>query len=130
MAHPVVHVEIRSHDPDATRAYLADLFGWKVASEGAFPGYTFIDTGVDGMPHTAISPRQAAEDEVLFFVGVEDVAATLTRAEELGGTIIQPAQNVPAPRNLGERTQTSRTVAGAETSDVVHSVPLQAPPKD
>jgi hypothetical protein len=43
----------------------------------------------------AISPRQGAEDEVLFFVQVEDVAATLSRAEELGGTIVQPAQNVP-----------------------------------
>jgi predicted enzyme related to lactoylglutathione lyase len=43
----------------------------------------------------AISPRQGAEDEVLFFVLVEDVAATLSRAEELGGTIVQPTQNVP-----------------------------------
>jgi uncharacterized protein len=95
MAHPVVHAEIRSADPDATRQFFADLFGWKVASEGAFPGYTFIDTGAEGGPYVAISPRQGAEDEVLFFVAVEDVAATLTRVEQLGGTIIQPAQNVP-----------------------------------
>ena len=32
---------------------------------------------------------------MLFFVGVEDVAATLARAEELGGSIVQPAQTVP-----------------------------------
>jgi predicted enzyme related to lactoylglutathione lyase len=95
MAHPVIHAEIRSADPDATRKFFGDLFGWKVASEGAFPGYTFIDTGVEGGTYVAISPRQAADDEVLFFVGVEDVAATLTRAEELGGTTIQPAQQVP-----------------------------------
>jgi predicted enzyme related to lactoylglutathione lyase len=95
MSHPVVHVEIRSQDPDATRAFLGDLFGWKVAAEGDYPGYTFIDTGAEGPPHTAISPRQATEDEVLFFVGVEDVAATLSRAQELGGTVIQPAQHVP-----------------------------------
>ena len=69
MAHPVIHAEIRSADPDATRAFFADLFGWKVASEGAFPGYTFIDTGVEGSPYVAISPRQSSEDEVLFFVG-------------------------------------------------------------
>jgi predicted enzyme related to lactoylglutathione lyase len=81
MAHPVVHAEIRSADPDATRQFFADLFGWKVASEGGFPG--------------AISPRQGAEDEVLFFVAVEDVAATLAKAEGLGGSIVQPVQNVP-----------------------------------
>jgi predicted enzyme related to lactoylglutathione lyase len=95
MSHPVVHVEIRSENPDATRKFFGDLFGWKVASEGAFPGYTFIDTGGEGLPYTAISPRQSAADEVLFFVGVEDVAATLKKAEELGGTIVQPTQTVP-----------------------------------
>ena len=95
MAHPVIHTEIRSEDPDATRRFFAELFGWKVASAGAFPGYTFIDTGVDGGPYVAISPRQGDDDEVLFFVGVDDVAAALRRAEELGGTIIQPAQHVP-----------------------------------
>jgi predicted enzyme related to lactoylglutathione lyase len=95
MPHPVIHAEIRSEDPDATRQFLADLFGWKVASEGGFPGYTFIDTGTEDGPAVAISPRQGPDDEVLFFVAVDDVAATLSRAEELGGTITQPAQEVP-----------------------------------
>ena len=57
MPHPVIHAEIRSEDPDATRQFYADLFGWTVASEGAFPGYTFIDTGVEGGTYVAISPR-------------------------------------------------------------------------
>jgi hypothetical protein len=95
MPHPVIHAEIRSADPDATRAFMAELFDWKVASEGGFPGYTFMDTGAEGGTHVAISPRQGAEDEVLFFVAVEDVAATLAKAEEIGGAIIQPAQYVP-----------------------------------
>jgi uncharacterized protein len=95
MPHPIIHAEIRSQDPDATRQFFADLFGWKVASEGEFPGYTFIDTGVEGGPATAIGPRQADDDEVLFFVGVEDVAATLKKAEELGGKITQPAVELP-----------------------------------
>jgi predicted enzyme related to lactoylglutathione lyase len=95
MPHPVIHTEIRSEDPDATRTFFAELFGWKVAAEGEFPGYTFIDTGVEGGPAVAISPRQGADDEVLFFVGVEDVAGTLRKAEELGGKVTQPAQQVP-----------------------------------
>src|ERR1700738_2623072 len=98
MPHPVIHAEIRSADPDATRQFFADLFGWKVAAEGALPGYTFIDTGVEGGTFVAISPRQGTEDEVLFFVGVEDVADTLRKAEDLGGTIIQPEQKVPGTR--------------------------------
>ena len=48
MPHPVIHAEVRSEDPDATREFFAQLFDWKVASEGGFPGYTFMDTGVPG----------------------------------------------------------------------------------
>ncbi len=94
MAHPVIHAEIRSADPEATRAFFAELFGWTY-SEGALPGYSFADIGVPGAIPTAISPLQGDRDEVLFFVGVEDVEVTLRRAVELGGTIVQPMQVVP-----------------------------------
>jgi len=94
MAHPVIHAEIRSADPDATRDFFGRLFGWSY-SDGAYPGYTFVDTGVDGALPTAISPLQGDEDAVLFFVGVQDVAKTLAQAERLGGRIVQPPQTVP-----------------------------------
>jgi len=94
VAHPVVHAEIRSGDPDATRAFFSELFGWTY-SDGAYPGYTFVDTGVEGALPTAISPQQGGGDAVLFFVGVDDVEATLARAEALGGRTVQPAQSVP-----------------------------------
>ena len=94
MAHPVIHAEIRSGDPDATRTFFAELFGWTY-SDGAFPGYSFVDTGVEGAIPTAIGPLQGGDDSALFFVGVEDVEATLKRAEELGGRTVQPVQHVP-----------------------------------
>jgi predicted enzyme related to lactoylglutathione lyase len=94
MPHPIVHAEIRSSDPDATREFFAKLFGWSY-SDGAYPGYTFVASGAEGGPATAISPLQAETDQVLFFVGVEDVAAVLSQAEALGGSVVQPAQQVP-----------------------------------
>jgi predicted enzyme related to lactoylglutathione lyase len=94
MPHPVIHSEIRSTDPDATREFFGQLFGWQY-TEGAFPGYTFVDTGADAALPTAIGPLQGGDDSVLFFIGVEDVAGTLERAEALGGRIVQPAQEVP-----------------------------------
>jgi uncharacterized protein len=94
MPHPVVHAEIRSNDPDGTREFLAKLFGWGY-SDGAYPGYMFVASGAEGGPPMAISPLQGAGDQVLFFVGVEDVAAALSKAEALGGSIVQPAQEVP-----------------------------------
>jgi uncharacterized protein len=94
MPHPVVHAEIRSSDPDATRAFCTELFGWTYA-EGAFPGYTFADVGVEGALPTAIGPVQGAQDTVLFFVSVDDVAATLRQAQGLGATVVQDATEVP-----------------------------------
>jgi uncharacterized protein len=94
MGHPVIHAEIRSADPDATRAFFSGLFGWTY-SDGAYPGYTFVDTGVEGALPTAISPLQGDADAVLFFIGVDDVEATLEQAEGLGGRIVQPMQTVP-----------------------------------
>jgi len=42
-----------------------------------------------------IGPLQGGSEAVLFFVGVDDVEATLKRAEELGGRTVQPATSVP-----------------------------------
>jgi predicted enzyme related to lactoylglutathione lyase len=94
MPHPVVHFEIRSKDPDATRAFFADLFGWEY-SQGGLPGYTYVNTGAEGAIPGGIGPVQGGDDTVVFFVGVDDVEATLTRANELGGTTVQSATSVP-----------------------------------
>jgi uncharacterized protein len=95
MPHPIVHAEIRSSDPDATRAFFGQLFGWTYPQEGAFPGYTFVDTGDPNALYTAISPLQGDSDLVTFFVGVDDIKATLNRAVELGGRVVQDTVSVP-----------------------------------
>jgi predicted enzyme related to lactoylglutathione lyase len=94
MPHPVVHFEIRSQDPDETRAFFGDLFGWQY-SDGGIPGYTYVDTGAEGAIPGGIGPVQGGSDAVVFFVGVDDVESTLKRAEELGGRTVQPATKVP-----------------------------------
>ena len=95
MPHPIVHAEIRSADPDATRAFFGDLFGWTYPQEGAFPGYTFVDTGVPDALYTAISPLQGDSDLVTFFVGVDDIAGALEQAVKLGGRVVQDTVEVP-----------------------------------
>lgn len=94
MANSVVHFEIRSPDPDATRAFFGQLFGWAFPG-GGIPGYTYVDTGTEGAVPGGISPLQGGDPLVTFFVGVDDVAATLEAAVAHGGKIIQPATSVP-----------------------------------
>jgi predicted enzyme related to lactoylglutathione lyase len=94
MGNPVVHFEIRANDPDAARAFYGELFGWEYPA-GGIPGYTYVETGVPGAIPGGIGPTQGGTDMVTFFVGVEDVAATLQAAERLGATIVQPVTQVP-----------------------------------
>ena len=94
MSHPIVHAEIRSADPDATRAFFGQLFGWTY-NPGAVPGYTFVETGVPGALYTAISPLQGDDDLVTFFVGVEDVAGAIADTTRLGGRVVQEPVTVP-----------------------------------
>ena len=96
--HPVVHAEIRSRDPDATRSFFGVLFGWTYPSEGAYPGYTFVDTGVPDALYTAISPLQGDSDLVTFFIGVDDMAASIDKATSLGGKVVQEPVDVPGVR--------------------------------
>jgi hypothetical protein len=94
MANPVVHFEIRSADPDATRAFYGTLFGWTFP-DGGIPGYSYVETKVEGAIPGGISPLQDGGPLVTFFVGVEDVAATLEAAVAQGGRIVQAATTVP-----------------------------------
>lgn len=95
MGNPVIHAEIRSADPDATRAFFGELFGWTYPTEGAFPGYTFVETGVPNALFTAISPLQGDSDLVTFFVGVEDMDKAIDDATRLGGKVVQDPVSVP-----------------------------------
>ena len=95
MSHPIVHAEIRSSDPDATRKFFGDLFGWTYPTEGAYPGYTFVDTGVPDALYTAISPLQGDSDLVTFFIGVDDMAGAIEKATGLGAKVVQEPVTVP-----------------------------------
>ena len=94
MPNPIVHAEIRSTDPDATRSFYGGLFAWTFP-EGAIPGYTYVDSGVPNALPAGISPVQGGSPLVTFFVGVDDIDATVADAQRLGGTVVQPVMRVP-----------------------------------
>jgi predicted enzyme related to lactoylglutathione lyase len=94
MPAPIVHFELRSDNPDATRTFFGDLFGWSYG-DGGLPGYTYVETGVEGSIPGGIGPVQGGEPMTVFFVGVANVEESLREAEKLGGSIVQPATSVP-----------------------------------
>lgn len=94
MGFPVVHFEIIGTDPDKLRAFYAELFGWTFDTSGtvapsvsAAGRYGFIEPAEDA-PAAAggVGGGPGYRPQVVFYVGVPDVAATLARAESLGAT--------------------------------------------
>lgn len=95
---PVAWFEIGTDDPAGARSFYGDLFGWTFTTEGP---YSVITTG-PGHPlqggiqdTTAPLPPATPRTYAVACVQVDDVAATCTRAEELGGKVVVPATTVP-----------------------------------
>ena len=80
----IAHFDIIGDDVEALGGFYGDLFGWRVTSRGL--GYAQLDT--DRL-RGAIS--EGPEPSLTIGVTVSDLAATLARAEQLGGSVAMPA---------------------------------------
>ncbi len=95
MPHPIVHAEIRSADPEATRSSSETCSAGLTRTRALFPATISSTRAVPGALYTAISPLQDGGDLVTFFVAVDDVDDAVNRARELGGRVVQETQHVP-----------------------------------
>jgi predicted enzyme related to lactoylglutathione lyase len=97
MGRPIVHFEILGADGERLAAFYRALFDWTVAPVEEGGGYAMVDTGAEpGPPTGGIGGFPGAPSHVTFYVGVEDVAATLARARDLGATVVmEPRQAAP-----------------------------------
>jgi hypothetical protein len=95
MGLPVVHFEIIGTSPDTLRDYYGGLFQWEfntgdaISEKVSQPGmYHFVDgakTGAGNGINGGVGGGDSFEPGVLFYVGVPDVEAALSKAESLGG---------------------------------------------
>lgn len=101
MGQPVAMFEIVSDDHEALGRFYAELFGWSVNADPAWGPYALIDTqsggeAIGGGIGKAGSPE---EKGVKVYVRVDDLGASLERAEQLGGTrLVEPT---PLPEGYG-----------------------------
>ena len=96
MADPVVHFEIIGRDPEALRSFYRRVFGWEADTDSPVAAavsdageYGFIaapESGA-GIPG-GIGGGPSHRPQVLFYVGVDDVAAALGRVREAGGAAV------------------------------------------
>lgn len=96
MGQPVVQWQILARNPDALTTFYGKLFGWRVNADNAM-GYRTVDTGSDRGINGGVWPIGPTEGHPLvqLFVEVDDVAAYVTKVEQLGGQTLIPPQTLP-----------------------------------
>ena|SRR5438128_1667278 len=91
-ARPVVHWEIEAREPERQRTFYSELFNWQVGD-----GFIMqIPPGLGGPePGPGGHIRQSERSGVTLYVQVRDLRASLTKAAELGATVVAEPFDVP-----------------------------------
>lgn len=99
MGNPVVWFEVMGKDGDKLRSFYGDLFDWNYETvEGM--DYGMVQSNGDGGGMPAIpggvgTAPEGAPSYQTFYVGVDDVPASLAKAESLGGKTLVPETELP-----------------------------------
>jgi hypothetical protein len=93
MASHVIHVEVVGKDGPALQRFYGDIFGWKLNTDNP-GGYGMFDGNGDGVGGGIGASNDGGPGHVTFYVHADDPAATLRRAEELGGRVLMPLTEV------------------------------------
>jgi uncharacterized protein len=91
----VVHVEVLGADAPRLQKFYSDLFGWGVTLNPIGYGYVPVEPKAPAKLTGGIGPSPQRQPLVTFYVKVADPAATLKRAQELGGRVVMPPTDVP-----------------------------------
>jgi predicted enzyme related to lactoylglutathione lyase len=90
MGRPITHFEIASPNLERAASFYQELFDWDVGAE-EMDGYRLVETSDGGIGGGLLRTPEGVFPYVTIYVGVEDLAGTLERAEELGGkTVVEP----------------------------------------
>jgi uncharacterized protein len=93
MANPVVRFEVGAADARPLVAFYGELFGWDMQTISE--AYTLVDTRGGGGLTGGVGRSGTGDPWATFYVEVEDLQATLERAEALGGRTVVPVIELP-----------------------------------
>ncbi len=95
MGRPVVQWQIITRNPERLTEFYTRMFDWTIDADNAM-NYRCVRTGSDRGIDGGIWPAPPeANGFVQLFVEVEDVAASVARATQLGARAIVPPQKLP-----------------------------------
>ncbi len=92
MPNPVIHFEIQVKDAGAAQEFYRKLFDWNINADNPM-NYGVVDTQAGGINGGVTNAPTAPQ--VVFYVGVKDLQASLDRSESLGGKTVVPPTEIP-----------------------------------
>ncbi|MCP4593323.1 MAG: VOC family protein [bacterium] len=94
MGAPLCHFEFMTDDPNKSKAFYADIFGWEF-DDSAMPGYTMIRTGQEPEGGLMKRPPEAPAPSLITYFQVDDIEATLAKVQQGGGKVVVPKTPIP-----------------------------------
>ena len=97
MTNKFCHIELTTKNPGAAKEFLGKVFDWKFEDMpmGEDGTYTMINTGEDPGGGIMASPSPEVPTAWMVYVQVDDVAATVKQAKDLGGTVFVDKTPIP-----------------------------------
>lgn len=89
---PVAWFEITGPDAKRLQTYYGELFGWSME---LMDGYGVVAPAEHGIGGGIGRSQDHGSGIVTFYVEVDDVGASLAKAEQLGGKVVAPPTRVP-----------------------------------
>lgn len=96
MSNPFVHIELHASDTAAAKKFYGELLDWGMKDEevGGMT-YAMISPGEGTGGGMMKNPVPGAPSYWLAYVQVDDLAAAASKAEKLGGKIVQAKTDLP-----------------------------------
>jgi hypothetical protein len=94
MSNELCHFEFMSNDVTRCRRFYETIFDWKF-DEQSMPGYTLIQTGREPGGGLMQRPESAPRPCFMVYFMVDDIPATLRKAEQAGGKVLKPETPIP-----------------------------------
>ncbi|MGZ4164419.1 MAG: VOC family protein [Tumebacillaceae bacterium] len=111
MANPVVHFEIIGNNGANIQEYYAKLFGWEINADNPM-NYGLVGASEGGIGGGIGGSEEGGKPHVTFYVAVEDLQATLDKAVELGGKVVQPVTEIPGMVTLAQFSDIDGNIIG------------------
>ena len=99
MPEPVTQWQILSKDPETHAAFYSQIFGWTVDGNNPL-GYRQADTGSRGLPGGFWPAPPEAQCFVQLFIEIGNMAQTVAKVTEHGGSVLIPPQTLPAGEQM------------------------------